>query len=446
MDYIEGEASSTREQHMRQRVRRMQVTFVLLALITSILKNLDRATLSIAAIHIRADLGLSATQIGALLSMWSIAYAVFNIPAGYFIDRLGVRKLASVAIFLWSIAQLAGGCVSGFTQLLISRFLLGITEAPNAPANAKAIATWIPIKNRGLALAVYTSGGSVGAFIAPLLLTPLMLHFGWRYMFVAMGVVGIFLAVIYFAVYRDVDEANLSDDERALISEGEPPQSSSVPISFGHWKALYFFKTTWALMIGTLTLGWIIWLYVGWLPLYLETEFHMTVGKTGIYASIPFGCGILGSFLGGLWTDRLERRGATRLVSCKTPIVIGMCALAIATFGVAFSKNAVVALVFGSCAVCLCSVVATAVWAAGSVLYPKRIVASAITSINFASYIGATISPLITGWSVDATGSFKTSFIIGGVVTAFGAFLMFQYLNSSIDEKEIEAVVTGIRV
>ncbi|WP_413658037.1 MFS transporter [Paraburkholderia phenoliruptrix] len=425
-----------------RRVKRLQITFVGLALLTSILKNMDRATLSIAAIHIRSDLGLSATQIGALLSIWSIAYAVCNIPAGYVIDRHGVRKIASFAIFFWSLAQLAGGVVTGFSQMFASRFLLGVTEAPNAPANAKAVTTWIPLRSRGLAWAIYTSGGSVGPFIAPLVLTALMVHFGWRMMFVGMGLIGIVVAIVYYAVYRDVEKAKLSDEERTLVSQDEPAASTD-PITFKHWRALYRFPTTWALMFGALTLGWVSWLYVGWMPLFLETEFHMTVAKTGLFASIPFLCGIFGSFLGGLWLDHQKRRGATPLASCKSPIAIGTLALSLSTLGFAFAKTPAIAIVFSSCAFCLCMVITTALWAAGSVLYPKRIVASAITLINFAVYIGASISPLVTGWSVDMTGSFKTSFLLGSALALLGALVMFRFVTKAIDEASIEQVVSA---
>lgn len=440
MELIEEQAATDGVAPSR-RLRRLQISFVLLALVTSILKNLDRATLSIAAIHIRHDLGITATQVGGLLSIWSLTYAVCNIPAGFFIDKLGVRKFASVAIFLWSLAQLTGGLVTGYWQMFVTRFFLGVTEAPNAPANAKAVATWVPVRNRGLAWAVYTSGSSVGPFLAPLILTGLMTQFGWRMMFVAMGVMGIILATIYYVFYRDVEHANLTDEEKDALAEGDT-KASQAPVTFAHWKALYRFKTTWALMVGALTIGWVYWIYGGWMPLYLETEFHMTVGKTGLLASIPFLGGIFGSFLGGLWMDWLKRRGATRLQCCKTPIVVSCIGISLSTVGIAFSSYAPMALAFSFCAVCLVSMTTTALWNAGTVLYPKRLVGSAITAVNFASYVGATLSPLVTGYFVDVTGSFKTSFLIGAGAAALGSWLIYRKVNTVVSEAEIENVLS----
>lgn len=419
------------------RVRAKQVGFVLLALFTNIINYLDRSTISIGALHIRADLGLTAVQLGMLLSVWSLSYAICNMPAGFLIDRFGARYIASGAIFIWSLAQMAGGVVTGFVPMLVSRLVLGVAESPTAPTNAKMVSTWIPSRRRGFATAVYTSATSMGPFLAPLVLTGLMLQFGWKMMFIGMGAAGVVFAGLYFFLYRDLNKAKLSDEERKLILGDDVP-TPHVPVTFKRWASLFRFRTTWGLMVTAFCNGWVFWIFAGWLPLYLETEFHMSVAKTGIMAAIPFIGGLFGSLLGGFLSDWMERRGISKVRSRKIPIIVGTLGLSIFTVVVGVAAVPTVAIVFSFLAVCFVQMAGTAQWAAVTVLFPKNLVGSAITSSNFAAYLGATFSPIVTGLSVDLTGSFRSALLLGAAICLIGCVNMLFTVNKVVDEDAIE--------
>jgi MFS family permease len=172
------------------KTRNRQVIFVILCLVNIALNYLDRVTLSIAYPELRSELGLSALAIGGLLSVWSICYAFGQLPAGFLVDRFGVRYLASGGIFCWSIFQGLGGLAGNFHQLFAARGLLGVAEAPTGATNVRVVTSWFPKEKRGLPTGIYVSGTQIGPAIAPPLLTGLMLWLGWRGMFLTMAGVG----------------------------------------------------------------------------------------------------------------------------------------------------------------------------------------------------------------------------------------------------------------
>ncbi len=173
------------------RMRRMQWIAIGLATAAIALNYVDRSTLAVGNIKIREEFGISATAIGALQSAWSITYALCQMPIGYFLDRLGPRWLVGVALVLWSLAQAAGGFAVSYVQLLWARVALGAAECPAFPAAVRVTSDWFHVKDRGRPTGVYNSGGSIGPFIAPPLLTGLTLAFGWRVMFITMGIAGV---------------------------------------------------------------------------------------------------------------------------------------------------------------------------------------------------------------------------------------------------------------
>src|ERR1700749_2866888 len=184
------------------RLRAIQWTAIALITVVIALNYIDRSTLSVGNLLIRKEFGISATAIGALQSGWSLAYAFAQIPVGFMLDRLGPRYLVGGALILWSIAQGAGGFAFGYTQLLWSRIALGVTESPAYPAGVRFTSDWSRGRARGMPTGLYKAGGNIGPAVAPPLLTALMLAFGWRTMFVTMGVIGLFGAGGWVILYR----------------------------------------------------------------------------------------------------------------------------------------------------------------------------------------------------------------------------------------------------
>src|SRR5205085_4005503 len=177
-------------------IRTRQRTALAMLVVAGTLNYLDRSTLSIANPLIRQDLGLSIADMGLLLSAFLWAYAFSQLPGGALTDRLGPRRLLGLGLFVWSLAQGAAGVVASFWQFVIARVFLGAGEAPMFSGAARVVRDWWNVRDRALPTGIWNCSSSLGPTIAPPLLTVLMLEFGWRLMFVIMGIAGIVVALL----------------------------------------------------------------------------------------------------------------------------------------------------------------------------------------------------------------------------------------------------------
>src|SRR5262249_52885392 len=161
--------------------------------------------------------------------------------------------------------------------------------------------------------------------------TFLMLEFGWRWMFVLMGIVGVAIAAVWFVVFRDARNTDFAPEEQAFLTEGEQP-SPAQQVTFKEWSGLFRFRTTWGLIFGFFGIVYMTWLFQGWLPSYLEIQRHMSIRATGFVAAIPFFFGVIGSVGFGWITDRLMAAGFSPVNSRKLPIVCGLLGMAVFTY------------------------------------------------------------------------------------------------------------------
>ncbi len=412
------------QQGPSRRLRRMQWTISALCAVVIAVNFMDRSTIAIANVSIRQEFGFSATTMGALLSAWSFAYALSQIPAGFLVDRIGPRKLLGFALVVWSLAQAVGGLAVGFTQLMLSRAALGVTEAPAWPSSARVTGLWYTEKERGLPTGVYTGASTLAPAFAPPILTALMLAFGWRAMFITAGLFGIVIAAVWFLLYRDVADVPMPPEDRAHTGLDAAERTSGVTLR--QWARLFKYRTIWGMILGSFGLAYLLWMYFGWLPAFLETQYHVSIARTGILSALPFLGGICGALSAGYFSDMLAKRGFDPVTARKIPTTGGLAGMAVFTAAVAVVHSMPLAL----CCVFLvvfCGLVSTAgLWSLATVVTPQNYIASAASIPNCSAYIGATCSPIITGFLVDHTGSFVAALLAGsgvGIVCA-GFYLL----------------------
>ena len=416
----------------------MQRLSLLLLLITGAINYLDRQTLAIGNPEIRSELGLDVAQMGYLLSAFSLSYAFSQLPTGGLVDRVGPRTLLGVGLAIWSLAQGAAGFVNGYAQFLYARIVLGIGEAPQFPTGARVVSNWFNVRDRGLPTGIFNSASTLGPALAPPLLTWLMLGWGWRAMFIAMGVMGVLAAIIWYLIYRDPGDAGVSEADKAAIREGEPPRTEGV--SFGQWLRLFRFRTTWGMVLGFFGTVYLIWLYLTWLPGYLEIERHMSIMKTGIYASVPYVFGFIGSIVGGAISDWLAARGHTPMMSRKIPIIGGLAGMALFTIPAAFTDSWQLALFFIGLAVFCGNVSSATSWALVTAAAPPNYVASIGSIQNFGGYLGGTLAPALTGVIVYNTGSFVPALIVGAAIALCSALVYTFVVRRPISGADLEAL------
>lgn len=398
-------------------MQRMQVTGLTLLVASGTVNYLDRSALAIANPQIRAEMGLSATAMGVLLSAFLVSYAVCQLPIGLLVDRVGGRRLLGAGLVVWSLAQAASGFVGSFAQFWWARVALGLGESPQFPTGARVVSDWFNVRDRGLPTGIFNSASSVGPALAPPVLTALMLGFGWRATFVILGVLGLGVAAVWFALYRD-PKGHATPDDLAFIGADAP---AAPPITLSDWGRLFRFPIVWAMVAGNFCFGYLNWIYFAWLPGFLEIQHHVSIARTGIYAAIPPAFGIVGSVLGGWVSDRLASGGATPLKSRKIPLVTGILGTAACTFAAAYAENFALVMVLVTAAAFFSTVTSGTVWALATAAAPQSCVASVGAIQNFGGYLGGTCSPIITGLVVDRTGSFVLALVFGASVALVGA-------------------------
>jgi MFS family permease len=409
-------------------IQRKQRTALTMLVIAGTLNYLDRSTLSIANPLIRQELGLSIADMGLLLSAFLWAYAFAQLPGGALVDRLGPHRLLTAGLGLWSIAQAAAGFVTSFWQFSIARIFLGLGEAPMFSSAVRVVRDWYNVRDRGLPTGIWNCTSSLGPAIAPPILTALMIGFGWRWMFVTMGVLGIAVTAAWYLLYRDAAEEHFVEEERHYLTEGEEARTH-FPVRLSEWLGLFRFRTTWGLVIGFFGVVYMGWLYLAWLPGYLEIQRHMSIPKTGIVAAIPFAFGVVGSISGGWIADWLMRRGFSPVNSRKMPVIIGLLGMVLFTVVAAETPSNTLAVAAISAALMFGASASGMSWALASVAAPANCTASLGAIQNFGGYLGGALAPTVTGFIVQATGSFVPALLVSamiGIVSALSYLLVIR--------------------
>ncbi|SAL53426.1 major facilitator transporter [Caballeronia sordidicola] len=413
------------------RLKRTQIIAVTFLTIAGIVNYLDRSTLSIANHSVSQELHLSASQMGLLLSAFSLAYAFAQLPVGALLDRFGSRAMLGLGMLIWSVAQLAGGFIQSLNHFLSARIILGVAEAPLFPAGAKVVNEWFAVHERGRPTGTFVASSTIAPMIAPPLLTVLMLSFGWRTMFVIMGVLGILVSIGWYMTYRNRDEVALDESEIAYLESDHKVEPRAKGVSLAEWGNLFKLRNTWGMIFGFMGVIYMVWLYLTWLPGYLENERHLSIAHTGWLVSIPYVFGTIGMVSSGYIADHLLKRGMAPIRSRKWPVCIGLVGAAAFTVPAAYTPSTTLAIVYISLAMFFVNMSSGTAWALVSVAAPRHLVASLGSMQNFGGYLGGSFAPIITGIVVDQTHSFVNALLISAGV-AFAAALVYLFVVKEV--------------
>jgi MFS family permease len=394
-------------------LRRHQTITLSLLFLAGIVNFLDRSSLSIANTTVRAEMHLSGTQMGWLLSAFSLAYGFAQLPLIGLLDRVGTRSVLGGGLILWSVAQMLTGFVRGFSPFILLRVLLGVGEAPFYPSGIRSTREWFTSATRGRATAVMSSSQTIGLAFAPPTLTWIMLWLGWRAMFIVLGVFGLVVAAAWIAFHRARRDT--------MFADAAPLAAGPIPAPEAAWKALIRQRTVWGMMLGWGGINYTVWLYLAWLPGYLQGQRHLSLAKSGWVAAVPFLAGAVGMLSSGTLSDRFARSGTPLATIHRRNIVFGMIASAAATFVVARSESTVQAVAGISMALFFIHFAGTSGWGYVQAVSPLRYVASLGALQNFASFMIASAAPVLTGWLLDRTHSFTLALGVCSAVTLLGA-------------------------
>jgi ACS family hexuronate transporter-like MFS transporter len=295
-----------------RRLRRYRWWIGCLLFASTVINYIDRQTLNVLAPSLKAEYRWSNQDFALIVISFRIAYAAMQVVSGRIIDRLGTRTGLTLAVSWYSTVAMLTATANGLASLCTLRFLLGAGEAANWPGATKAVAEWFPRRERGLAVALFDSGSSVGAAIAPAIVLWLRAHFGsWRPAFVITGALGFIWLALWRASYYPPDEhPRISQEEREMltrdrVAEAAPAQATASRTSLGRLIAL---PQTWG-CIAARSLTDPVWFMVtDWFAVFLVTRgFTLEDTLTGFW--VPFIAADLGNFFGGGVSSALIARG-----------------------------------------------------------------------------------------------------------------------------------------
>lgn len=269
--------------------KNMRWVIIGLCFLANAINYIDRANLAIAAPHIRAELALDPATMGVIMSAFFWTYALCQMPAGWFIDKVGVRLSLAFAVAWWSVFTAVTGMVHTFGHMVGSRLLLGVGESAAMPSFAKAAYNWFPRKERGIACSIFDSGSRVGSALSLPLIAWIISVMGWRGSFIITGLIGIGWALAWWFIYRDPEKYRdiAPEQVEALLAErGENQASESKEAGEGKvsWADLFRYKTVWGLMIGLFCLNFAIYFFINLVPQLLNGNprlFFESIGYLG---------------------------------------------------------------------------------------------------------------------------------------------------------------------
>ncbi|MCA4133031.1 MFS transporter [Arthrobacter sp. M4] len=399
---------------------RIRWYLIALLVIGGIVNYLDRNNLSIANTTIAKEFGLNALQMGLLLSAFSWPYAIANLPAGYLVDKFGPKKMFAWAAGLWSIISMISALANSFGFLYAARVALGIAESPFFTSGLKVADKWFNKTERALPVSIVNTGSQIANAIAPPLLTFLLLTMTWRGMFLVVGAFGIVVALVWLRIYRDptlkeqfvIKGAEF--EEKATAAEQKEKQVG--------WGELFKHKNTWFMILGAFGIFYTVWVYLTWLPSYLQTARGFSLSQAGWLAALPFLCGIIGVLTGGIVSSKAIKAGVPTIRARKLPIVGGAVLAAAAVLPVAYVDNTALAIVLLSIGYFAAQVPIGVLWTLASDVAAPNQVASLGAIQNFGGFLGASLAPIVTGYILNETGgNYTLVFLVGGILLLVGA-------------------------
>jgi len=290
----------------------------------TIINYIDRSALAVMWPGIASELGMDKRDYANIITIFLVGYAVGQSLFGRLFDALGTRIGFLLSILVWSVSIGLHFAARSALSFSLFRALLGVGEAGNWPGATKAIAEWFPVRERALGQGIFGAGASVGAIIAPPLVAFLYAWAGWKGTFILIGVLGLLWILPWLIVYRAGPDSHpwIGAEERAYILAGQSGPAAAQAEYVPTWGQLLRHRQSWGVIAARFFIDPIWWLFVGWLPLYLNEKFHFDVKQIGFFAWVPYvGAGI-GALLGGWLCGRLLARGWT--VDKARKLVIGL--------------------------------------------------------------------------------------------------------------------------
>lgn len=405
----------------------MKRTWIALLIFTAVIINyVDRIALSIASKPIAAEFGFTPVQMGYLFSGFLWTYVVCLIPIGLLVERVGAKRMVGGGIAIWSAATVMTAATSGFGSILMARLVMGASEASTFPACGRIIRDWFPEKERGLVTTLFNGGSSAGPAIGAVATAGLVEYAGWRSAFVVLGIVGYIWLIAWLYWYATPEKAKwLSEQERQKIIQerngNQPGIQATIIARPSSLRFLLSQKSVWGLVVTQACLVYTAYLFLTWLPSYLQSTRELSTMNTGYLTAVPYLITIVLGVMIAWASDRIlssesVRAGGRRnfiaamavlsLLILLAPVVSELWELLLVLTLVLTGSTTGAGLNFTL---------------ASDLLRNPADVSRVIAITALGGNLFGLIAPIITGYVVAATGSYDWAFAVAASLLVVGA-------------------------
>lgn len=369
----------------------------------------DRVNIATAAPFIQADLQFSATQMGLILSAFAYPYCFLQIAGGWAGDKLGPRKMLSVAGIIVAGTTALTGAVSGLWSAMLVRIGLGVGEGSAFPVATKAMSKWLPQEKWGWGQGITHSSSRLGNAITPPLIAVIIVSLGWRASFYIMGAISILWVFVWIWYFRDnpKNHPKMTKEELATLpdypTDVEQKQKKIVP-----WKKLS--KRILPITLIDFCYGWTLWVYLTWLPSFLYTAYGLDIQKSALFTAGILFAGVIGDALGGGLSDWIFRKTRNLKLARKSILIAGLSGSFIFLLPSLFIHNLTLIAISLSLAFFFLELCNANLWAIPMDIAPDH-AGTASGMMNTGFGVAGMISPLLFGFLIDVTGNWQVPFI-----------------------------------
>ena len=379
---------------------------------------IDRQVIGLLKPYIQDDLGWSEADYGYIVTAFQVAYGIGMLVCGRMLDKFGSKIGYSIAIIVWSFGALLHAAVRSVTGFGAARAILGLGEAGNFPAAVKVIAEWFPKRDRAYATGLFNSGTTIGAIIAPIIVTAITLQWGWRWAFVITGLLGFFWVVAWWLIYvspeknpkvnaAELEYIHSKDDGE---EETELPQGRAVT-----WGELFRHRQTYAILFSRFVTDWVWWFFLFWTPDFLNKVHGVDLKSTVLPLIIIYTMSSIGGIYGGHVSSQFVRFGRSLDFARKTTILL-FALLVLPLNAIPYIHNIWIVVLIIGLATSTHQAWASNIFTIVSDVYPKQVVGSMTGISSVGGAVGGALASSFVGLILEWTGSYTTIFMVASMM------------------------------
>lgn len=397
-----------------QKPTNVRWTVVALLFFATTINYIDRQVIGLLKPYIQDDLNWTEADYGYIVTAFQVAYGIGMLVCGRMLDKLGIKLGYSVAIIVWSVGAVLHAAVKSVMGFGVARGVLGVGEAGNFPAAVKTIAEWFPKRDRAFATGLFNSGSTIGAVVAPVIVTAITLQWGWRWAFIITGLMGFVWVVFWWMLYKAprenkrVNAAELayieSDDEDAGDSVAEETKNVS-------WRELFRYKQTYAIVFSRFVTDWVWWFFLFWTPDYLNKVHGVDLAATVLPLIIIYAMSSIGGIYGGAVSSRFVKAGKSVDFARKTTILI-FALLVLPLNAVPYIHNIWIVVLIIGLATSTHQAWASNIFTIVSDVYPKNFIGTMTGVSSVGGAVGGALASSFVGLILQWTGSYTMIFMI----------------------------------